>query len=306
MPVIGYLKHALHLKMTLLKRADCNPAQRDDSCVMGGEVSMRWRDGLLSRDLMGSERRPVMVNTMTERTPMTLSDRIRQLRKEHGLTQEDLAAKAGRGIATIQRVERGERPSADTIASIASAFNLSAADLTSASKPMSAEPTEGSYLPLTEITSGKRLVDLMATCSAIDFDYMDIQDATLGDLLGRLYEFCRPRDDFQVPANPSDRIRLDIDAARLLTELKGKGLTLTGETYERTGHEIDEGDGDGIPFLMAKWDETCLVLRVGTSGLIIDRADVQAHMPKWYNTSDTRVVRVKTPEMPADDDEIPF
>jgi DNA-binding XRE family transcriptional regulator len=225
---------------------------------------------------------------MTERAPMTLSDRIRQLRKEHGLTQEDLAAKAGLGIATIQRVERGDRPSAGTIASIGSAFNLSTAALTSASKPMSAEPTPGSYLPLTEITSGKRLVDLMATCSAIDFDYMDIQDATVGDLLGRLYEFCRPREDFQVPANPSDRIRLDIDAAKLLTELKGKGLTLTGETYVRTGHAIDDDDGF-MPVLLAKWDETCLVLRVGTDGLIVDRTDVEAHMPKWHNTSDPRV-----------------
>ena len=136
---------------------------------------------------------------MTETAPMPLSDRIRQLRKEHGLTQEDLAAKAGLGVATIQRVEGGERPSAATIASIASAFNLSAAALTSASKPMNVDPTEGSYLPLTEITSGKRLVDLMATCSAIDFDYMDIEDATIGDLLGRLYEFCCPRKDFQYP-----------------------------------------------------------------------------------------------------------
>src|SRR5262249_39173703 len=101
--------------------------------------------------------RPVVVNTMTERGPVPLSDRIRQLRNERGLTQEDLAAKAGLGVATIQRVERGERPSAGTISSIASAFNLSAVALTSASKPMSAEPTEGSYLPLTEITSGKRL-----------------------------------------------------------------------------------------------------------------------------------------------------
>jgi transcriptional regulator with XRE-family HTH domain len=174
---------------------------------------------------------------MTERALIPLSDRVRQLRNKHGFTQEDLAAKAGLGVATIQRVERGEQPSPETKVSIASAFNLSVVDLTSASRPVSTEPKEGSYLPLTEITSGKRLVNLMDTCSAIDFDYMEIQDVTIGDLLGRLYEFCRPRDDFQVPANPSDRIRLDIDAAKLLAELKGKGLTLTGETYVRTGHE---------------------------------------------------------------------
>jgi transcriptional regulator with XRE-family HTH domain len=188
---------------------------------------------------------------------MTFADRIKQLRKDHGLTQEDLAAKAGLGIATIQRAERGERPSADTISSIASAFNLTALALTSASKPTSAEPTEASYLSLAEITSGKELVDLVVTCSAIDFDYMEIQDATIGDLLGRLYELCRPRENF--PDSPSDRIRLDIEAAKLLSELKGKGLTVSGETYIRTGYQVDETYA--LPLLLDQWDETCLVLR---------------------------------------------
>jgi transcriptional regulator with XRE-family HTH domain len=235
-----------------------------------------------------------MLGTTTEVAPMTIAHRIKQLRKEHSLTQEDLAAKAGLGVATIQRVERGEHPSAATIASIAAAFALSPVALTSASKPANAEPAEGSYLPLVEITSGKRLVDLMATATAIDFDYMDIQDETIGDLLGRFYEFCCPRQDFQVPSNPSDRIRLDIEATKLLMELKAKGLTISGETFVRTGHEVDDDCGmDSMPLLLAKWDETCLVLRVGTAGVIVDRADVEAHLPHWYNTSDPRIVRPK-------------
>jgi transcriptional regulator with XRE-family HTH domain len=249
----------------------------------------------------------VMLNTITEQAPMTIADRIKQLRKEHGLTQEDLAAKAGLGIATIQRVERGERPSAATIASIASAFGLSAIALTSASRPTSTEPAEGSYLPLAEITSGKRLVDLAATASAIDFDYMEIQDETTGELLGRLYELCRPRQDYQVPSNPSDRIRLDIEAGKLLAELKAKGVAISGETYVRTGHEVDDDCGtSSLAILMAKWDETCLVLRAGTGGVIVDRADVEAHMPKWHNTSDPRIVRpTKTPDIDWGD-ECPF
>jgi len=247
-----------------------------------------------------------MLDTMTQRAPMTLADRIRELRKDHGLTQEDLAAKAGLGIATIQRVERGEHPTANTIASIASAFGLSPTALTNASKPVTAGPAEGSsYLPLAEITSGKRLVDLMAAASAIDFDYMEIHEETIGDLLGRLYEFCRPRQDFQVPSNPSDRICLDIEAAKFLIELKSKGLTISGETFVRTGHEVDDDDGTaGIPFLVAKWDETCLVLRIGTGGIIVDRADVEANLPKWFNTSDPHIVRVETSQDPTD--EIPF
>ena len=39
------------------------------------------------------------MNSITETSSITMADRIRQLRKEHGLTQEDLAAKAGLGVA---------------------------------------------------------------------------------------------------------------------------------------------------------------------------------------------------------------
>src|SRR5438046_1449122 len=111
-------------------------------------------------------RRLAMLTTTTEK-PMTVADRGKQLRKDHGLTQEDLAAKAGLGIATIQRVEGGDSPSPTTTASLAAAFGLSAVALTSASRPTSAVATVGSYLPLAEITSGKRLVDLIAASTAL-------------------------------------------------------------------------------------------------------------------------------------------
>lgn len=245
-----------------------------------------------------------MLNTITETIPMTIADRIRQLRKEHGLTQDDLAAKAGLGIATIQRVERGDPPSAATIASIAAALTLSPDALTCASKPATTEPSGGSYLPLVPIASGKRLVDLMAAASAIDFDYMDIGDEAVADLLGRFYEFCRPDQDRGVPANPADRIRLDMEASKLLKELSANDLTVAGETYDRTNHEVDDDGGGGMPILLATWEETCLVLRVGTGGIIVDRADVEARMGKWTNTSDPRILRPEKPE--AHNDECPF
>jgi transcriptional regulator with XRE-family HTH domain len=244
-----------------------------------------------------------MLDRSSEDATMTIANRIRQLRKEHGLTQEDLAAKAGLGIATIQRLERGESPSAASIASIAAAFALSPEALTNASKAITDSPPSGSYLPLALIASGKRLVDLIASASAIDFDYMDIEDESAADLLGRFYEFCRPRQDFDVPSNPAERIRLDMEATKLIKELAAKGLTLSGETYERTGHDVLD-DGDGPAMLLATWDETCLVLRVGTGGAVIDRADVESRMDKWTNTSDGRIVR---PEKPRNtDDEFLF
>jgi transcriptional regulator with XRE-family HTH domain len=243
-----------------------------------------------------------MLNTITKAGPMTIADRVKQLRKEHGLTQEDLAAKAGLGVATIQRVERGEHPSAATIASIASAFALSSTALTSASKAATAEPAVGSYLPLVEITSGKRLVDLIAASTAIDFDYMEIEDETVADLLGCLYTFCHSHQDSKVSTNPSERIRLDMEASKLLRESKAQGLTIAGGTYDRTSYEVDD-EGEGMPMLLGKWDETCLVLRIGTGGIIVDRADVEAHMPKWTNTNDSSIVR---PKPDTTNDECPF
>jgi transcriptional regulator with XRE-family HTH domain len=232
--------------------------------------------------------------TITTESPMTLADRLKQLRKQHGLTQDELAAKAGVSIATIQRVERSESPSAATIASLASAFGMTAAALTSASEAASVEPSSGAYLPLAEITSGKRLVDLILGSSAIDFDYMEIEDEVLGDMLGGFYKFCQPRQDSAAPSNPSDRIRLDIEAGRLLRELKSKGLTVSAGTYDRTCHEVQDDDDGSMPMLLATWEETCLVLRVGTGGMIVDRADVYPGMGKWTNTNDPRIVQPKS------------
>jgi transcriptional regulator with XRE-family HTH domain len=246
-----------------------------------------------------------MLDMPSEDATMTIADRIRQLRKEHGLTQDDLAAKAGLGIATIQRLERGESPSAATIASVAAAFALTPEALTQASNANNEAPVSGSYLPLSPINSGKRLVDLIASASAIDFDYMDIEDESVADLLGRLYEFCRPRQDFEVPTNPGGRIRLDMEATKLIKELGARGLTIAGETYDRTMHEVDDEGGTSFSILLATWEETCLVLRIGTGGVIVDRADVESRMAKWTSTNDPRIVRPEQSKR-DDDDEIPF
>jgi hypothetical protein len=141
-----------------------------------------------------------------------------------------------------------------------------------------ANPAFGSYLPLSEITSGKALIDLVASASAIDFDYMEIGDETAADLMEKLDRLCQDR---EFPSNPADRIRLDIQATKLLGDLKAINLTVAGATYERTCHDVDESDGPGLSMLLATWEETCLVICVGTRGEIVDRADVEERMGKW-------------------------
>jgi hypothetical protein len=94
-----------------------------------------------------------------------------------------------------------------------------------------------------------------------------------------------------------------MEASKLLKELKAKSLTIAGGTYDRTWHEVDDDVDGSMAMLLAKWDETCLVLRIGTGGVIVDRADVEAHMTKWTNTNDPRIVR---PKPDTTNDECPF
>lgn len=99
---------------------------------------------------------------------------IKTLRRDHGFTQEDLAARAGCGLATIQRAEAGKPLSAATIASIAAAFNIPASDLRTA-PDAKFEP----YLPLEPIKSGRSLVVLLLSAHRIDFDFCELD--TLAD-----------------------------------------------------------------------------------------------------------------------------
>ena len=57
---------------------------------------------------------------------MKIGDRIKKLRKEHGMTQGELAAAAGLATITIGQYELGKRtPNAQSLKKIASVFNIS-------------------------------------------------------------------------------------------------------------------------------------------------------------------------------------
>lgn len=57
---------------------------------------------------------------------MSLSERVNQLRKEHGWSQADLATRVGADPAQISRYEQGRiTPSADAVVRIAETFDVS-------------------------------------------------------------------------------------------------------------------------------------------------------------------------------------
>jgi transcriptional regulator with XRE-family HTH domain len=63
-------------------------------------------------------------------TDKAIAKRIKQYRKQSGLTQDALADKAGLATNTIARVERGvHRPSSLTIEKLAKALGVKASDI---------------------------------------------------------------------------------------------------------------------------------------------------------------------------------
>jgi transcriptional regulator with XRE-family HTH domain len=71
----------------------------------------------------------------------TVRQRIRELRRERGLTQEELCERAGISVDAISRIESGNRtPSLVTIERIADALGVSPAALFEGAPPAPARP----------------------------------------------------------------------------------------------------------------------------------------------------------------------
>ncbi len=73
---------------------------------------------------------PRWVNGMTEDLRRLLGQRVRELRKQAGLTQEELADKADTDFRNIGRIERGESHiQLNTLVRVAEALEVSPADI---------------------------------------------------------------------------------------------------------------------------------------------------------------------------------
>lgn len=202
------------------------------------------------------------------------ADRIKALRAARALTQEDLAALAGRSVASVQRIERGEKVGADTIASIAAAFGMTAEALTGTPKD------DRPYLPLATIDGGRALVGLVTDCSRLDFGFDELDTLDQAGVLEAFHDFCAGLVGDDAPATPLAITRSELEARAKLTALSERGFVVNGAALPITAHEVDDDGGTGIPILLARWDETIAVLRVGV-GRTLDRAYVLDSLGPW-------------------------
>lgn len=219
---------------------------------------------------------------MTHYTPiMALGDRVKKLRKERALTQEDLVGLSGVGLATIQRAERGERLSAETIASLAAAFDLQATDLTCATPAQDDQP----YLPLDMIRTGRQLLSLVARGEALDFGFVELGDLGQAELVEQLQAWCHPLGPERIPSGPVAQVRLELEATKLLKAMAERGLLVTGPSFSVTSYEVDDDCGAGQPILLGQWESIHAVIRIGTRDELVDRAYVMDGLGKWEHPS---------------------
>lgn len=208
---------------------------------------------------------------------MRIGGRLRQLRNERALTQEDLAAKAGVSLATVQRAERGEPLSADSVASLAAALGLAATELT---MPQAA-PSGVPYLPLQRIETARQLLRIVSLGTRLDLDFVSLENLAQAELVERLQQWSENLQRSGLPRGAIAKHTLELEAATLLRSFREARITVAGGTYTVTVHEVDDDPTASIQILFAKWDEPCTVLRIGTGAAWVDRAYVLEKLGKW-------------------------
>jgi transcriptional regulator with XRE-family HTH domain len=236
-----------------------------------------------------------------------ISERVKELRVANAWTQEDLAAKSGISVPTIQRVEGGKAMSADTRAALASAFNVPAKQIAGELLESRPDSAERDYLPLTVLDAGD-LLKWLAEANVLELDYDELPNEKVAETLENFYKFCKGRVGAPVPDSPMEHFQAQAEAKQQIGALHAKRLRVAGNTYTRTCYEVADDEDGSMPMVMAKWDETCLHLRFGFDRILADRAYIDySRQPKYSSINDPKIVRApnSAPTQTADD-EIPF
>ncbi|WP_030538496.1 helix-turn-helix domain-containing protein [Sphingobium sp. DC-2] len=220
---------------------------------------------------------------------------IKSLRRDHGLTQEDLAARAGCGLATIQRAEAGKPLSAATIASIAAAFDIPASDLAAP-----AETHFEPYLPLEPITSGRILVALLLGIRRIDFDFCEVASLSDAEAIQAFHDLCYAIAGLETPLPPLARVTHDIEARDQLTKLSARGLCVGAAYFDITAYEVDDDCGGGPAILYGQWDERRAAIRIGRAPDEIARAHILRGLGQWEQVKTGALVEPPREELEID------
>lgn len=133
---------------------------------------------------------------------MKFNERLRAIRKEKGLTQAELAEKAGIAVNSVRLYEAGARlPKLDTIARMAVAMGLTANDLIAGQWGN----FEGAFLSAEEFQQDDREAQLIYHFRNLNDNGQSVAVERVQEL-AQIPAYQRPADDAQtVPSVPDDK-----------------------------------------------------------------------------------------------------
>ena len=213
---------------------------------------------------------------------MEMSDKIKALRAKHAMTQEDLAAVAGIGVATVQRVERGDRPGPNTLASLAAALGVPAADL---GDDVPDTETFEPYVALDQITGGRQLVALLRAGPNIDFGFCELDNLDDARAIELFQNFCSEVAAQAGSLSPVAQVAREIEAKDSLKKLADRGFMVGAGGFDVKAYEVDDDGGAGLAVIFGQWDETRTALRVGRRADEIARAHVLRTLGLYENVT---------------------
>ena len=158
-------------------------------------------------------------------------EKLKRLRHDRGLSQEDVAASCGLSRKTVQRMENGQVVQASTLAFVAAALGVAVADLAERTTESDDDTT---HVGLRRVTSGKHVFQQLAQTSVgrlecdVDADRQSIEPmsrlvATLQGLMRESWDLPRPPTG-DLPMLERLKITAAINDELYLLQAQGIGL----------------------------------------------------------------------------------
>ncbi len=154
---------------------------------------------------------------------MNIGKRIKNLRERRAWSQDQLAEVAGVSVRTVQRIEKGDEPSLETLKSLASAFEIDVAEFTvTPPDQKTSEHARGSLM--LRVTSGKDLFAVLPGSHSFGYENDEPKDEMELELLGDFFTGLQDWGDMLAEISARKRLRLEHEYTEYIYQLEQFGF----------------------------------------------------------------------------------
>lgn len=151
------------------------------------------------------------------------SAHIKELRASRAWSQEQLAKMAGLDVRTIQRIEKGEPASFETLKSIAAVFKVDVKEFLDNKKPeKKSDVPDGGFL--IRVNDGNELFAFIGRGHGFAFHNDTVESSEVNDLIADFLQELHDWGDIWEEIGPGERVRTAHEYTNRIKELEEKGL----------------------------------------------------------------------------------